>query len=114
LVAIAMAYLNIEKGLFFAVPAEYLSALAPVNVDLKSLPVPGARLGASLRGNKLVGLGLYRFERPDLTIFFKDGRSKQCDRAWLEGEVVYLVMKGKQFAVGYSREEIDLQKSFGR
>jgi hypothetical protein len=31
----------------------------------------------------------------------------------MEGDTVFLVMQGKEFAIGYPKEEIDMQKSFG-
>jgi len=113
LIAIATAYLDLDKGHFFAVPAEYLQHLKAVNLDLKVLPIRSAGFGATIQGKKLIGLGLYKFQQSSLTIYFKNGRHRQCDRVWMEGDTVYLVMKGKEFAVGYSRDEIDMQKSFG-
>ena len=113
LIAIATAYLDLEKSHFFAVPAAYLQDLKAVNFNLSMLPVRSAELGATIQGRKLIGLGLYKFQQSSLTVYFKDGRHKPCDRAWMEGDTVFLVMRGKAFAVGYHKDEIDMQKSFG-
>jgi hypothetical protein len=49
----------------------------------------------------------------DIKIFFKNGRSLDCEKVWREGNTVFVVGKGKKYAVGYSESEIDVEKSFG-
>ncbi len=44
---------------------------------------------------------------------FKNGRSLVCEKAWRDGNTVFVIGKGKKYAVGYSESEIDLEKSFG-
>jgi S1-C subfamily serine protease len=113
LIAIAAAYLDIRRGLFFAIPSDNLTHLRRVNLPLKALPVRKAGLGATVQGNRVLEVGIYPFQQMSLTVHFKDGRQKCCDRVWIEGDTVYLVMQGKKFVVGYPKDEIDMQKSFG-
>ncbi len=49
----------------------------------------------------------------DIKIFFKNGRTLDCEKVWREGSTVFVVGKGKKYAVGYSESEIDMEKSFG-
>ena len=49
----------------------------------------------------------------DFKIFFKNGRSLVCEKAWRDGNTVFVIGKGKKYAVGYPETEIDLEKSFG-
>jgi hypothetical protein len=50
----------------------------------------------------------------DIKIFFRDGRSLICDKVWRDGNTVFVIGKGKKYAVGYSESEIDIEKSFGK
>jgi len=46
------------------------------------------------------------------SIYFKNGRKLICDYAWVEGDTVFLVVRGKQVAVGYDKSRIDMARSF--
>ena len=50
----------------------------------------------------------------DIKIFFKNGRTLDCEKIWREGNTVFVIGKGKKYAVGYSESEIDMEKSFGK
>jgi hypothetical protein len=50
----------------------------------------------------------------DIKIYFRNGRSIVCEKVWRDGKTVYVIGKGKKYAVGYSESEIDLEKSFGK
>ncbi len=56
---------------------------------------------------------LYQKQAGDIKIFFKNGRSLVCDKVWRDGNTVFVIGKGKSYAVGYSESEIDMEKSFG-
>lgn len=49
----------------------------------------------------------------DIKIHFKNGRSLVCEKAWRDGDTVYVIVGGKEYAVGYSVSEIDMEKSVG-
>lgn len=49
----------------------------------------------------------------DVTLYFKNGRSLVCEKVWREGNQVFVIGKGKKYAVSYSESEIDLKKTFG-
>jgi len=49
----------------------------------------------------------------DIKIFFTNGRTLDCEKVWREGNTVFVIGKGKKYAVGYSESEIDMEKSFG-
>jgi hypothetical protein len=49
-----------------------------------------------------------------ITIFFKNGKSMVCDKVWREGGSVFIIGKGKKYAVSYAEGEIDIEKSFGK
>ena len=51
-------------------------------------------------------------ETDTTTIYFKNGRKLICDYAWVEGDTVILVVRGKQVAVGYDKSRIDMARSF--
>lgn len=46
------------------------------------------------------------------SVFFKNGKTLICDKAWGEGDSVFLVVHGKDFAVCYDKSRIDMEKSF--
>jgi hypothetical protein len=50
-------------------------------------------------------------ETDTTTIYFKNGRKLICDYAWVEGDTVILVVRGKQVAVGYDKSRIDMVRS---
>jgi hypothetical protein len=45
-------------------------------------------------------------------IYFKNGKVLIYDKTWKDGNTVFVVVKGKNFAVGYNEDEIDMRKSF--
>ena len=45
-------------------------------------------------------------------IYKRNGRKLVCDRVWREESLIFLVVKGKRFAIGYRENEIDMKKSF--
>jgi hypothetical protein len=45
-------------------------------------------------------------------IYLKNGKVLIYDKTWRDGNTVFVVVKGKKFAVGYNKDEIDLEKSF--
>lgn len=45
-------------------------------------------------------------------VYFKGGKQLVCDRAWKDGDTIFLVVQGKNLAIGYSQSEIDMGKSF--
>jgi hypothetical protein len=47
-----------------------------------------------------------------MTVYFKNGRTLDCDYAWKDGNTVFVVVHGKKFAVGYDQGKIDVGKSF--
>jgi hypothetical protein len=46
------------------------------------------------------------------TVYFKNGKRLVCERAWKDGNKIYLLVKGKEIAVSYDETEIDMKKSF--
>lgn len=46
------------------------------------------------------------------TVYFRNGKTLLCDRAWKEGTTIYLLMHGKSFVLGYEQNSIDMEKSF--
>ena len=49
----------------------------------------------------------------DVTIYFKNGRSLVCEKVWREGNNIFVIGKGKKYAVSYSVSEVDLNRTFG-
>jgi len=49
----------------------------------------------------------------NIKIFFKNGKTLDCEKVWREGNTVFVIGTGKKYAVGYSESEIDVEKSFG-
>jgi hypothetical protein len=47
-------------------------------------------------------------------VYLKWGRKLLCDYVWRDGHTIFIVVHGKEFAVGYDPKEIDLERSFGR
>ena len=45
-------------------------------------------------------------------VYLKTGRTLNCDYAWRQGNTIFLVVQGKQIAVGYDVREIDMKRSF--
>ena len=46
------------------------------------------------------------------TVYFKNGKTLLCDRAWKQGGTIYLLPHGKDFVLGYEQNSIDMEKSF--
>lgn len=46
-------------------------------------------------------------------VYLKWGRKLLCDYVWRDGNTIFVVVHGKEFAVGYDPKEIDLERSFG-
>jgi S1-C subfamily serine protease len=137
-IGIATAFIASERDLGFAMPVNYLKALKPVRMKLAELPSASPSFKAEMRGRTVTKILVLRdHERPPSpgsfektpgpeglkaeppfsdakpgTVYFKNGKQVLCDRAWREGETVFLVMHGKKYALGYAEGEIDMEKSF--
>jgi hypothetical protein len=46
-------------------------------------------------------------------VYLKWGRTLLCDYVWRDGHTIFVVVRGKKFAVGYDPKEIDMERSFG-
>jgi hypothetical protein len=46
-------------------------------------------------------------------VYLKWGRKLLCDYVWRDGNTIFVVVHGKEFAIGYDPKEIDLERSFG-
>jgi len=138
-IGIATSFIDLGQDLNFAMPIHALKNLRPVRLGLSSLSGMPARLEAAMRDNALTEILVMRDraspERPSPpeapvrskdsqrtvgpqpapgpgTVYFKSGKGVLCDRAWKEGETVFLVMHNKKVAVGYDEKMIDMQRSF--
>jgi S1-C subfamily serine protease len=122
-IAVATAFLDFAR---FAMPVNYLKNLRPEPSPLKALKGPSVKFEASLVGRTLVEvLVKHNFDSPPpqtlslfvsgqnrpLTVCFKSGKRLFCDRVWEEGRTLFLVVRGKSFAVGYDEDLIDMRKS---
>jgi S1-C subfamily serine protease len=129
-IGVAVAFLAQGEDLNFAVPAHYLMEMQPVSLDLHELPERTTRIEASLREETLVELRLSQARGtarpPRRGVEFKGGTGSPCDavrmgagyvhfrngrrllveKAWREGDRVFLVMPAKGFAVSYDACEI--------
>ena len=45
-------------------------------------------------------------------VYFRDGKKLICDKAWEDGDKIFLVMHERQFAIGYDRNKIDMKRTF--
>jgi hypothetical protein len=45
-------------------------------------------------------------------VYFNNGNTAVCDKAWQDGDTIYLVYHDKKFAVGYDKSEINMSKTF--
>jgi S1-C subfamily serine protease len=137
-IGIVTAFIASEKDLGFAMPVNYLKTLKPVRMKLAELPSTSPSFKAEMRGRTVTKILVMRdHERPPSpgsfektprpeglrvaspfsdakpgAVYFKNGKQLLCDRAWKEGNTVFLVMHGKKYAVGYAEGEIDMEKSF--
>ncbi len=46
-------------------------------------------------------------------VYLKWGHKLLCDYVWRDGDIIFVVVHGKEFAVGYDPKEIDVERSFG-
>jgi hypothetical protein len=46
-------------------------------------------------------------------VYLKWGRKLLCDYVWRDGNTIFVVVHGKEFAIGYDPKEIDVERSFG-
>jgi hypothetical protein len=142
-IGIATAFVDLGEDLNFALPVKYLNRLKPVRREISALPAVATRFEAALRGQNLVEVRVTRLSEsaPSRTqdrmplyeplifsqsatalnkpcvesgvVFFKNGKTLLCDRAWKRGKTVFLVIHGKNFAVGYDEARIEMRRSFG-
>lgn len=119
-VAIATAFL---EGAHFALPVNYLRTLKAHHTAPGAAGKTSVKLEAAFVNNTLVEVLVKEEPGPlpektgqegrlPLTIYFRNGKKLLCDRVWQEGETLFLVVHGKNFAVGYGLDRIDLKKSF--
>jgi hypothetical protein len=140
-IGIATAFLDLGPDLNFAMPVNYLKALPPARSSLGGLPLRTTSLRAAIRARRLIEVLLVRdrkaatrrLNRPDDPsgcpacpgrypnagtasspgrVYFKNGKTLLCDRAWKQGSTVFLVVRGKKYAVGYDQDRIDMTRSF--
>ena len=110
-IGVAMAFLSQGKDLNFAIPADYLKTLKSVNFTLQDLPRATTRFEAALSDGELTELFLTPKRGPG-TVYFRNGRTLQCDRAWKDSNTIFLVVHGKDVAIGYEETGIDMDRSF--
>jgi S1-C subfamily serine protease len=126
-IGIATAFLDYGRKNNFAMPVNYLKSLHPTRLKLGSLPKTVASFDAVLRDETFVEItdsGSYKTEGKESdspagmilfapgTVYFKNGKRLVCERAWKDGNKVYLLVKGKEIAVSYDETEINMKKSF--
>ncbi len=120
-VGISTAFLNLGPDLNFALPVNELATLQPVHLELSRLHKMKARLEAVVHENKVVDVWMRenasqvpaaaKWPTPG-TVYFKNGKTLLCDRAWKQGSTIYLLLHGKDFVLGYEQNSIDMEKSF--
>lgn len=118
-VGISTAFLRSGVRFHFAMPVNRLKAMRPTRLDFSRLPGRTFRLEAVMEGERLTGLMLKdrrpRTSSPDTPggrVYFKNGRSLLCEKAWMYGNTIFLVVRGKGFALGYDQNLIDMERSF--
>jgi hypothetical protein len=141
-IAVATAFADLDQNLNFALPVNDLNRLKPVRRKLSDLSPSASRFEAALQDKTVVEILVTRHEasapletqepmpqeeplrflrtrtpskkpaaRPGL-VYFKNGKTLLCDRAWRRDETVFLVIHGKSFAVGYPESQIEMNRSF--
>lgn len=121
-VGIATAFL---ESAHFALPANYLRTLKAHPTATGAPGKTSVKLEAAFLNNTLVEVLVKEEPRPltektgrerrlPVTIYFRNGKKVLCERVWQEGETLFLVVQGKDFAVGYGVDRIDMKKSFPR
>ena len=141
-IGVATAFVDFGEDLNFALPVKYLNRLKPVRREISALPAVATRFEAALRDKTLVGVLVKRhpgsapsgteerlpqdeplvfsqsrmpLKKPGMNpglVYFKNGKTFLCDRAWKRGKTVFLVIHGKHFAVGYDESQIEMKRSF--
>lgn len=126
-IGIATAFLDYGRKNNFIMPVNYLKTLHPTRLKLGSLPRTVASFDAVLENNRFVGMRVHirdrsasqrdihpegeNFSAPG-TVYFKNGKRLVCERAWKDGNKVYLLVYEKEIAVSYDETEIDMERSF--
>ncbi|MBN1104694.1 MAG: trypsin-like peptidase domain-containing protein [Deltaproteobacteria bacterium] len=131
-IGIGVAFLELGQDLSFAIPARYLSEIRPVSLRLDALPQMTSRLQAAMRGGNLIELTLKdqqdcpkdpahgrissdesaRFptertgEMGPGRLVLKNGKKLDYEKAWRDGDKVFIVLQGKKFAVGYPLDQV--------
>ena len=114
-VGIVTAFL---ENAHFALPVNYLRSLNAHPSALNALRGASVKLEASLLDSTLVDVQVR--EHPDaafaqparpLTVYFRSGKAIPCDLVWKDGETLFLVARGKHFAIGYDLNLIDMKRS---
>jgi len=111
-IGVAVAFLSQGKDLNFAIPIDYLKTLKSVNLTLEELPPATTRFEAALSDGELTELFLTPKARGPGTVYFRNGRTLLCDRAWKDRNTIFLVVHGKDVAIGYEESMIDMERSF--
>ena len=111
-IGIAVAFLSQGRDLNFAIPVNYLKTLKGGPLPLGHLPPATTRFEAALGDGALIELFMTPKANGPGTVHFKNGRTLLCDRAWKDGNTVFLVVHGKGVAIGYEESGIDMERSF--
>ena len=111
-IGIATAFLDMGRDMNFAIPVNYLKTLKSTRLKLDALPRMTTRFAAVVRNEELLELLVTRKAKWPGTVYFKNGKSLNCDRAWKDGRTVFLVVHGKKMAIGYDESLIDMERSF--
>ena len=134
-IGIATAFLDLGHSFNLAMPVNYLKKIKPTRSKIGSLPKMTTKLEATVSQADLIevidinygatGNGFKSTQYKDCnnesyarsvspagTVFFKNGKKLFCDRAWKDGSTIFLVVQGKNIAVGYDETEINIGKSF--
>jgi hypothetical protein len=125
---VATAFADLSRELNFAVPIYYLRTLKPARTNWRALREKSVHFQVSMADATVTEILVTRDVKPAAeggvsplrtrsisrpgTVYFKNGRTVLCDKAWKEGGTVFLVIHGKVYAVGYKEEEIDMKRSF--
>ncbi|MFC1823866.1 S1C family serine protease [Thermodesulfobacteriota bacterium] len=124
-VGIATAFLGHGRNIHLAMPSNYLRTLSSTHLKPGSLPKERIKIEAVIREKNYAEILDIHYrgteESPILdplplgspgVVFFKSGKRLLCDRAWKNGETIFLNIHGKQFAIAYDEKEIDMKRSF--
>jgi uncharacterized protein YcsI (UPF0317 family) len=141
-IGIATAFLDLRGKKNFAMPVNYLKTLNPTRLKLRSLTGMTTRLEAVVREDTIIEIhardaetvGILDDARPEIResasgdlegessdmtsgtvmgiVYFKNGKTFACEKAWVDGNTILLLVHGKKIAVGYDKAEIDMERSF--